>query len=324
MSQERRDFRRTFPPRHDRALDVARVGWRELGRGEEKRRSAGAQQVFSVGGGHVHDHVAVGPAAPAVVGPVADGHVERRGGLRAERGGEMGQRFGADEVGAGLAPLQGARTADEEDELRVPLSYYRADAEAGTVELWYAVVGDDTRRLSQMGPGSTSNLLGPGGRGWMVPEGTRKALLVAGGIGVPPVLCLAGMLAEQGVDVDVCLGFGTASKAVGVDEFRALGATVNVCTDDGSLGTHGFCTDPAAELLGEGAYDYVASCGPAVMMKKVAAAAAEAGAYCEVSLERMMSCGFGACNTCNVETVDGMKGACMCGPVFDASKVVVF
>jgi len=45
---------------------------------------------------------------------------------------------------------------------------------------------------------------------------------------------------------------------------------------------------------------------------------------CEVSLERMMSCGFGACNTCNVETVDGMKGACMCGPVFDASKVVVF
>lgn len=66
------------------------------------------------------------------------------------------------------------------------------------------------------------------------------------------------------------------------------------------------------------------SCGPAVMMKKVAAAAAEAGAYCEVSLERMMSCGFGACNTCNVETVDGMKGACMCGPVFDASKVVVF
>ena len=147
---------------------------------------------------------------------------------------------------------------------------------------------------------------------------------MAGGIGVPPVLCLAGKLAEQGVDVDVCLGFGTASKAVGVDEFRALGATVNVCTDDGTLGMHGFCTDPAAELLGEGGYDYVASCGPAVMMKKVASAAAEAGAYCEVSLERMMSCGFGACNTCNVETVDGMKGACMCGPVFDASKVVVF
>ena len=233
----------------------------------------------------------------------------------------------APKLASALKPGQFVNIAvpgDASSLLRVPLSYYRADAEAGTVELWYAVVGDDTRRLSQMGPGSTSNLLGPGGRGWMVPEGTRKALLVAGGIGVPPVLCLAGMLAGQGVDVDVCLGFGTASKAVGIDEFRSLCDTVDVCTDDGSLGTHGFCTDPAAELLGEGGYDYVASCGPAVMMKKVAAAAAEAGAYCEVSLERMMSCGFGACNTCNVETVDGMKGACMCGPVFDASKVVVF
>lgn len=232
----------------------------------------------------------------------------------------------APKLASALKPGQFVNIAvpgDASSLLRVPLSFYRADAEAGTVELWYAVVGDDTRRLSQMAPGSTSNLLGPGGRGWVVPEGTRKALLVAGGIGVPPVLCLADMLAEQGVDVDVCLGFGTASKAVGVDEFRALGATVNVCTDDGSLGTHDFCTDPAAELLGEGGYDYVASCGPAVMMKKVAAAAAEADVYCEVSLERMMSCGFGACNTCNVETVDGMKGACMCGPVFDASKVVV-
>lgn len=233
----------------------------------------------------------------------------------------------APKLASALKPGQFVNIAvpgDASSLLRVPLSFYRADAEAGTVELWYAVVGDDTRRLSQMAPGSTSNLLGPGGRGWFVPEGTRKALLVAGGIGVPPVLCLAEMLAKQGVAVDVCLGFCTASKAVGVDEFRALGATVNVCTDDGSLGTHGFSTDPAAELLGEGGYDYVASCGPAVMMEKVAAAAAEAGAYCEVSLERMMSCGFGACNTCNVETVDGMKGACMCGPVFDASKVVVF
>lgn len=116
----------------------------------------------------------------------------------------------APKLASALKPGQFVNIAvpgDASSLLRVPLSYYRADAEAGTVELWYAVVGDDTRRLSQMGPGSTSNLLGPGGRGWMVPEGTRKALLVAGGIGVPPVLCLAGMLAEKGVDVDVCLGF---------------------------------------------------------------------------------------------------------------------
>ena len=176
-----------------------------------------------------------------------------------------------------------------------------------------------------MEPGSPSNLLGPGGHGWRVPEGAARALLVAGGIGVPPILGAATILSQMGVAFDVCLGAASASKIVGIDELRALGAeSVSISTDDGTAGACGFCTDPAAALLAKGGYDYVASCGPTPMMKKVAQAAADAGVYCEVSLERMMSCGFGACNTCNVETVDGMKGACMCGPVFDASKVVVF
>ncbi len=106
----------------------------------------------------------------------------------------------APKLASALKPGQFVNIAvpgDASSLLRVPLSYYRADAEAGTVELWYAVVGDDTRRLSQMAPGSTSNLLGPGGRGLLVPEGTRKALLVAGGIGVRRALpgwhaCRAG------------------------------------------------------------------------------------------------------------------------------------
>ena len=71
-----------------------------------------------------------------------------------------------------------------------------------------------------------------------------------------------------------------------------------------------------------GEFDYVAACGPEPMMAKVATAAAKAGVPCEVSLERMMSCGFGACSTCAVETTSGMKGACMCGPVFNAEEVV--
>ena len=102
----------------------------------------------------------------------------------------------APKLASALKPGQFVNIAvpgDASSLLRVPLSFYRADAQAGTVELWYTVVGDDTRRLSQMASGSTSNLLGPGGRGWLVPEGAKKALIVAGGIGVPPVLCLAGI-----------------------------------------------------------------------------------------------------------------------------------
>lgn len=208
--------------------------------------------------------------------------------------------------------------------LRIPLSIAASDPEQGLVEIWYAVVGEGTRRLSEMGSGASSDLLGPGGKGWTVPEGCKRALLVAGGIGVPPVLCLARQeLFPRGIEFDVCVGAATSSALVGIDEFCSVGAgDVRICTDDGSEGYHGFCTDPASELLSSKAYDYVATCGPEPMMAKVAAAAAAAGVACEASLERMMSCGFGACSTCAVETTSGMKGACMCGPVFDAKEVV--
>ena len=209
--------------------------------------------------------------------------------------------------------------------LRLPLSYVAADAQVGTVEIWYAVVGNGTRRMSAWQPGFKSDLLGPGGHGWNPPAGISRALVVGGGIGVPPVLCLARELASAGVAVDACVGAATAEKLVGVEDFCALGAgEVHVATDDGTAGLCGFCTEPAADLLAAGGYDYVATCGPGVMMQKVAEAAAAAGVPCEASLERMMSCGFGACSTCNVETTDGMQGACMCGPVFDATKVVVW
>lgn len=214
---------------------------------------------------------------------------------------------------------------DASELLRIPLSYVSADPQAGTVEIWYAVVGNGTRRMSEWTRGFTSDLLGPGGHGWRVPEGARRVLVVGGGIGVPPVLCLARELAQAGIAVDACVGAASSDKLVGVEDFEALGAgEVRVATDDGSAGVCGFCTDPAAELLAAGGYDYVATCGPGIMMSKVADAAASADVYCEASVERMMSCGFGACSTCNVETTDGMQGACMCGPVFDASKVVVW
>lgn len=209
--------------------------------------------------------------------------------------------------------------------LRIPLSYAAADAEAGTIDIWYAVVGEGTERLSRMQPGDATTVLGPGGNGWTIPEGCRRALLVAGGIGVPPVLCLARELAQKGIPYTVCIGAATADTLVGEHEFEEAGSPViSIATDDGSAGYHGFVTDAAEQVLElEGdTFDYVATCGPEPMMAKVSAAAARVGVFCEASVERMMSCGFGACATCAVETKSGMKGACMCGPVFDAKEVV--
>lgn len=208
--------------------------------------------------------------------------------------------------------------------LRIPLSFAACDPDEGTIDIWYAVVGDGTERLSRMKPGETSTVLGPGGHGWTVPSGKApRVLLVAGGIGVPPIVCLAKALSDvQGAEVDAVVGAASESCMVGVAELEELCSSVRIATDDGSRGHHGFCTDIAEQLLSENSYDYVATCGPELMMAKVAHAAEAAGVACEASLERMMSCGFGACATCAVETKDGMKGACMCGPVFDAREVV--
>lgn len=207
--------------------------------------------------------------------------------------------------------------------IRIPLSFSSADAEAGTVTTHYAVVGDGTRRLAAMSAGASSTVLGPGGRGWWLPEGAGRVLVVAGGIGITPVIAAAGMASEAGVKADAVVGALTASKLCGIGELEALGCgEVRVTTDDGTAGTKGFVTAEVEPMLASGSYDAVLTCGPEPMMRAVAAIAEKAGVACEVSLERMMTCGFGACNTCNVQTTDGMVGACMHGPVFDSRRVV--
>ena len=119
------------------------------------------------------------------------------------------------------------------------------------------------------------------------------------------------------------LGAQTASKLWGVDRLAELGAGLALATtDDGSFGIKGFTTDALRELLSQGDYDTVYTCGPQVMMRGVAAICRESGIKCQVSMERMMSCAFGACNTCNVLMADGTyQSCCMNGPVFDAKEV---
>ena len=207
--------------------------------------------------------------------------------------------------------------------LRIPLSFSHADAKAGTVEIVYAVVGDGTRRLSKMAAGESSTAVGPCGNPWPAVEGARRACVVAGGVGITPVVACARMLAESGVAFDAVVGAQTAGRLWGTDALEALGAgTVAVTTDDGTAGRKGFTTDALADLLADNGYDVVYTCGPEVMMAGVARLCHEVGVACMVSMERMMCCGFGACGTCNVAMVDGTyKSCCKDGPVFDAEEV---
>ncbi len=230
------------------------------------------------------------------------------------------------ELAASIAPGQFMNLAvpgDPSHITRIPLSFAQADPTAGEIELIYALVGEGTRRLSQMRTGDTSTVVGPSGHGWDVPSGTSKVLLVAGGVGAPPIVAAAAMAAKAGVPFDVILGVQTASRLWGKDRAEELGAgAVVVTTDDGSLGVKGFAADAMADLVAKHSYDLVMTCGPMPMMAGVARLAREHDIACQVSMERMMTCGFGACNTCNVAmAAGGYKACCTDGPVFDAQEV---
>lgn len=219
--------------------------------------------------------------------------------------------------------LNVAVPGDASQILRLPLSFSHADSKTGTIEIVYAVVGDGTRRLSLMTPGSESTVVGPCGNPWRVPEGCRRACVVAGGVGITPVVACARLLAERDVAFDAVVGAQTAGRLWGVDVLSGLGAgTVELTTDDGSAGREGFVTAALADLLAAGGYDVVYTCGPEAMMAGVARLCAEADVACQVSMERMMCCGFGACGTCNVALVSGgYASCCKDGPVFDAREV---
>lgn len=232
----------------------------------------------------------------------------------------------APELAAALAPGQFVNVhvpGDASQILRIPLSFSHADAASGTVEIVYAVVGDGTRRLSEMAAGEASTAVGPCGSPWPAVEGASRACVVAGGVGITPIVACARMLAASGVAFDAVVGAQTSGRLWGADALEGLGAgTVAVTTDDGTAGRRGFTTDALADLLAAGDYDVVYACGPEVMMAGVARLCREAGVACRVSMERMMCCGFGACGTCNVAMADGTyKSCCKDGPVFDAEEV---
>lgn len=223
--------------------------------------------------------------------------------------------------------------------LRRPFCVYARDEQAGTIDVLYQVVGAGTRLLakatSQMvdAQGGMS-VLGPLGNSWEAANKARRGeslhvLLVGGGVGAAPLYLLAEELVQGGSSVDVVLGAQTKDALVTRERFAKLLGREPLCaTDDGSFGRPGFCTTLSEEALRVGSsvdgalFDRVCVCGPDPLMKIVASQARAAHVPCEVSTERRMACGIGACLSCVVETVDGLKRSCADGPIFDAEKVV--
>ena len=196
--------------------------------------------------------------------------------------------------------------------LRRPISV--CDVSDNTLTIIYKVVGKGTEQMSRMETGSLDVLTGLG-NGYDLSLSGEKPVLLGGGVGVPPMYLLAKRLIAQGKKVSVILGFNTQSEVFYEKEFKALGAEVTVTTVDGSYGTKGFVTD----VLKNMDYTYFYTCGPEPMLKAVYKASRTSG---QMSFEKRMGCGFGACMGCSCKTLTGYKRICKEGPVMQKEEIL--
>jgi dihydroorotate dehydrogenase electron transfer subunit len=204
--------------------------------------------------------------------------------------------------------------------LRRPISIHFVDYERNELWLLVQIVGEGTRKLSELKPGDSLNVVFPLGNGFTLPATPEeKILLVGGGVGIAPLLYFGEQIAKMGGKPTFLLGARTATDLLQLDAFGKYGE-VYITTEDGSVGSKGFVT--RHPLLAEAHFDRISTCGPKPMMMAVARYAKEKGIACEASLENMMACGVGACLCCVEKTVAGNLCVCKEGPVFDINRLL--
>jgi len=235
--------------------------------------------------------------------------------------------------------------------LRRPFSFAEVtpEGDATLAELLYCVVGPASLRMTTLAAGDVVSIIGPLGNGYWVPENKRTALLVVGGMGVPPVRCLAKALSADHPDIETFAFVGArtagalplegqldeSAKDLGycIPAFTKYGIPSVLATDDGSAGAQGFVTEHVARWLDantDRARDEMIlyACGPEPMLAAVGKLANAREIDCQVSMERRMACGIGLCQSCAIEH-ESETGAetvyklcCQDGPVFEAKHVV--
>lgn len=175
-------------------------------------------------------------------------------------------------------------------------------------------VGVATEKLHSFNEGDKIGIRGPYGNSFDI-QGS-KLLVIAGGTGIASLMP-AVELAAKNRSVDVAIGALTKEELLFTKRVGDSGANLKLATDDGSEGFHGFVSDLAGDLLSEGDYDQILTCGPEAMMKKVIELGREHNIRTQVSMERFMRCGIGVCGSC---AFDGLR-ICADGPVFEGDDV---
>jgi dihydroorotate dehydrogenase electron transfer subunit len=210
--------------------------------------------------------------------------------------------------------------------LRRPFSVHRSTE--SNIEILYEVVGKGSRMLSQKKPGEYLDIIGPLGRGFTFREPkteNRVPILIAGGMGVAPVFFLAEKLVARHWKTPLILiGAKTKGHILCVKDFKKLGCTVKVATDDGSEGFKGRVTDLLKVLVSTMDYRLwtIFACGPKPMLQALTHIAGHYALPAQISLEAHMACGVGACLGCVIKTPTGYQRVCKDGPVFNAGEII--
>jgi dihydroorotate dehydrogenase electron transfer subunit len=242
-------------------------------------------------------------------------------------------------------------TCDPAVPMRRPLSIQRVDARAGWIEILYKIVGPGLRALAARKAGDPISVLGPIGKGFAPHADKPRALLVGGGVGIPPMVFLAEWMHEHRATAwkplalmgsEIPFPFKVRPSTILVPGIPAGAIAAHPLLDSWSIPSRlasraglpgcydGFVTQLADEWLATlspeaRAEVEIFSCGPTPMLEAIAKVARKHGVPCQVSLEEFMACAVGGCAGCTVrvQTPEGpaMKRVCVDGPVFDAETV---
>jgi len=196
------------------------------------------------------------------------------------------------------------------------------------VLILYKTVGRGTEVLTGKKAGEKLSVMGPLGQGFSLPGRNKKAILVAGGIGVAPLYFLAGTI--SGKQMEFMSGFGTSGDIISPGDMADHSFNISIATDDGSEGYSGMVTGLLDEYLDKNNHEKdsitIYSCGPLAMLKKVSSIASYRNIPCQVSLEALMACGLGVCQGCAVKILSQndlilYRHVCKDGPVFPAHVI---
>ena len=210
--------------------------------------------------------------------------------------------------------------------LRRPFTIYTVDGHE--ITMLYQIIGEGTKRLSEMPKGEPIQVLGPLGNTFDFTTKPEPAILVGGGAGIASLMLLASALRRNGIQTLGLVGAQHRTRLLSVADLESIGIAVHIATDDGSIGHHGYVTDILADLLEGAAYQHptVYACGPHRMLSAVAKITTDFRVSTQIAMENRMGCAMGVCLGCvcpvriDANRIEYQR-VCTEGPVFNAADI---